>query len=198
MLDQKQLTALNLLLDGHTVKDVAVSVGINTTTLYRWINGDVTAGKFAVEFSETLKKLKKNMAEETNENLSQIRLRLSKRLREWVDKLRPPLSQDTLDHVIDIVKALKEPPQRVDITQIYNMQFQTPEDVVHEFKRLSALAGDGTFAPDRGSIQGTEARGSIKIPLPPERRGKPKKKNKGDSVLPESEAGSIPSESSED
>ena len=198
MLDKRQMKAIELLLEGHKVKEVAAVVGVLPMTLYHWIYGDPHTGKSCPEFSETYKKLKKSQSDETNENFSQIRLRLSKRVKEWVDKLKAPLGKDALEYSVDIIKALKEPPQRIDITQIYNMQFQTPEDIVHEFKRLNALAGDGTFAPSGRAVQGSRGVGSTKIPLPPEGRGKSKKKDQSDSVLPESETGSVSQEPSED
>lgn len=193
-LDNRQLEVLQLLNAGEmTYKQIAKRIGVAEHTIARWVSGDPTAGPSAVAFSEEVKKLKKKQEDETQANLKEVQLLISRRLAAWARKLNTGNpTQIQIENCMDVLKTVTPTvTNKIDITQIYN-GITNQEDMLNEFKRLRSLAGDGKGSSDRGAVSVPGSRQSDQVLDAPEGRGGLQKKAKGRKVSAQPQAGGVP------
>jgi len=190
-LNKKHQKALELLKTTDlTVVDIARQSGISETHLRELLVGSEHAGPVAAEFSTHYQKAKESTDKDSALATSLLRNLMLKRIAAWADlatKDPKKMTQVDVKHVIDILSVLKQHPT-YNIGSVSYSRGLSPEDMVNEFKRLSALAES---ALNRGRVPGPRE-GRPGVLPPPSRRGDKAQKSPETTSLPaEPEAGTL-------
>ena len=193
-LNKKHLKALELLKTTDLpVIEIAKQSGLSEYHLHDLITGSEKAGPVAAEFSAYYQKVIDNIDKETTLEAKNLKQLVVKRLGKWVEsatKVPQDMTQIARKQAIDILNALKQQPT-YNIGSVSYSRGLSPEDMVNEFKRLSALAES---ALDARAVRGTGSKGSRVLPASVGRRNKAKAGAEAPSLLSEPEAGALSQE----
>jgi len=190
-LNKKHLKALELLKTTDLpVIEIARQSGLSEFHLHDLIKGSEKAGPVAQEFSAYYQKVIDNIDKETTLEAKMLRALVVKRLARWVEvatKAPQDMTQIARKQAIDILNALKQQPT-YNIGSVSYSRGLSPEDMVNEFKRLSALAESSL---DARRIRSAGGGGPRILPAPAGRRNKAKEGEKTPSLRTEPEAGTL-------
>jgi len=191
-LNKKHLKALDLLKSTDLpIQEVAKQAGLNRQHLFDLIAGSEKAGPVAQEFSSVYKKVIEDMDKRIALKSKTLRERLIGILDRWTEANcnRANLSKDKRKTIVDAVKALTQGQPTYNIGSLSYSKGLSGEDIVNEFRRLSALAQS---ALDGGRVSSArEGRSGL---LPASSRGRDKAQEGAEANLlsAESETGAIP------
>ena len=190
-LNKKHLKALELLKTTDLpIVEVAKQSGMSEFHLHDLIKGRGKAGSVADEFSEHYQKITDELDKKTVTLTKELRYLVVSRLQEWVEsatKIPKDMNQIVRKQAIDILNALKQQPT-YNIGSVSYSRGLSPEDMVNEFKRLSALAESSLDA--RAVRSAGSGRPGV-LPASVGRRNKAEKSEKAHLLSAESEAGTL-------
>jgi len=190
-LNKKHLKALELLKTTDLpIIEVANQSGLSEFHLHDLIKGRGKAGSVADEFSEHYQKITDELDKKTVMVIKELRHLVVSRLQEWVEsatKVPQKMNQVVRKQAIDILNALKQQPT-YNIGSVSYSRGLSPEDMVNEFKRLSALAES---ALDARRVRGAGGGGPRILPAPARRRDKAQESSETPSLPAEPEAGTL-------
>ena len=191
-LNKKHLKALELLKTTDLpLTEIARQSGMSEFHLHDLIKGRGKAGAVAEEFSEHYRKIADELDRKTAIESRELRYMVIARLKEWAEsatKAPRKMSQEVRKQAIDILNALKQQPT-YNIGSVSYSRGLSPEEMVNEFKRLSALAES---ALDARRIRGAGDGGPRILPAPARRRDKAQAGAEAPSLPAEPEAGTLP------
>jgi len=190
-LNKSHLKALELLKTTDLpLIEVAKQSGMSEFHLHDLIKGRGKAGAVAEEFSEHYRKIADELDKKTAVESRELRYLVVSRLKEWAEsatKIPQKMTQEVRKQAIDILNALKQQPT-YNIGSVSYSRGLPPEEMVNEFKRLSALAES---ALDARRVRGVEGGGPRILPAPARRRDKAQASPKASSLSAESETGTL-------
>ena len=190
-LNKKHLKALDLLQKTDLpIQEVAKQAGLNRQHLFDLIAGSEKAGPVAQEFSAVYSKVVAEMDKRIALKSKTLRESLIGILSRWTEANcgGTNLSKDKLKTVVDAVKALSSGQPTYNIGSVSYSKGLSGEDIVNEFRRLSALARS---VLDGRRVSGL-GKGRAGLLSPSSRRGdKVQEGAQAPSLLPESEAGTL-------
>jgi AraC-like DNA-binding protein len=193
-LNKKHLKALDLLQTTDLpVQEVAKQAGLNRQHLFDLIAGSEKAGPVAQEFNAMYSKVIEDMDKRIALKSKTLKENLIGVLGKWVDVncTRANLSKDKRKTVVDAVRALTQGQPTYNIGSLSYSKGLSGEDIVNEFRRLSALAQS---ALDGRRVSGVGEAGSGLLPASPGRRNKNEEGAKAPSLSAEPETGTLSSE----
>lgn len=158
-LNEKHWEALRLMREGKlTHKQIAAHVGWSVNYFQDLVQGKVdkcgyTAELFQKEIKEIEKDLVKNIKYMTKENLSLALFEINRILKQLRDKKK--LSFDDQKIIASLTTVLSKTTPQVEIGSVSYQYTKglTPEELIHEFKRLKGIA-ESSF--DRKGISGSQ------------------------------------------
>jgi len=193
-LNKKHLKALDLLKTTDLpIIEIARQSGMSEFHLHDLIKGRGKAGSVAGEFSEHYQKITDELDKKTVIETKELRHLVVSRLREWVEsatKIPQKMNQIVRKQAIDILNALKQQPT-YNIGSVSYSRGLSPEDMVNEFRRLSALAESSL---DARAVRSAGSRGPRVLPAPTGRRNKAEKGEETHFLSAEPEAGALSQE----
>ena len=86
MLDNRHIEALNLLKSGLTQREVAEKIGVEYQTIRNWCSGDPALGTASVEFGELYKSYRKEVHDETRQDVEDTLKILANKFKVWASK----------------------------------------------------------------------------------------------------------------
>ena len=190
-LNKKHLKALELLKTTDLpITEVAKQSGMSEFHLHDLIKGRGKAGSVADEFSEHYQKVNDEFDKKTAMETKELKYLVVVRLKAWAEsaaKVPQRMSQEVRKQIIDILNALKQQPT-YNIGSVSYSRGLSPEDMVNEFKRLSALAESSL---DARAVRSAGSRGPGVLPASVGRRNKAEKSKKALTLSAEPEAGAL-------
>lgn len=169
-LNEKHLKALGLIEKGqHTLREISKEVGWKEDYLYELYEGDTSkAGSVASVFSAECRKIDKKRSQQLKDlaktNKSLAHKQILRILTDVEEKRR--MSENDRKIVISAMNAISKATPNVEIGNLsysYTKGY-TPEQLIHEFRRLKSLA-EG--ASDRRRVPKAFKRGSGSLPDAP-------------------------------
>lgn len=152
-LTPKHLKALSLIEEnsGLSVGEIAKASGFNASYLYKLMEADPDTGPIGQLFKTHLNKVYDNIGKRVKKNTKATQDVLIKKLKKWSEDL--PASKMNAEHVkkaCDILHALAKSTPKVEIGSLSITRHFSTEEIVNEYKRLTALARfalEGTGVP---------------------------------------------------
>ena len=193
-LNPKHLKALSLIEEntGLSTSEIAKACGFSTNYLHKLIEAHPDAGPVGQLFRTSLNRVYENISKRVKKNTKSTQDVLIKKLRKWSEAL--PADKMNAEHVkkaCDILHALAKSTPRVEIGSISITKHFSPQEIINEYKRLTALArftleGHGVSSPAEGGARELYRSLASGSTLSEEQEA---------SLLPaESEAGDVPQE----
>jgi len=190
-LKPKHLKALELLANNDmNFSEVAKQCGISRDHLGDLINGDPKAGPISEEFAGRYKKIVDEITKRTEVKAKALREIIIQKLTDWV-KILPSMQNASISDrrtMVDIINALSKNTSMYHIDQVTYSRGLTGEDLINEFRRLTALAG---AALDGGAVSSLIQRDAGLLSAPLGGGSEAEEDQETPPVYPESEAGTL-------
>jgi hypothetical protein len=177
---------------GLSTAEIAKACGFSTNYLHKLMEAHPDSGPVGQLFRTHLNKVYDNISKRVKKNTKSTQDVLIKKLRKWSEAL--PADKMNADHVkkaCDILNALAKSTPRVEIGSLSITRHFSTQEIINEYKRLTALARftlEGSGVP--GSAEG-RARELYRSLAP---GSNVSEESEADVLHSESEAGDVPQE----
>lgn len=189
-LEPKHFKALELIEENTlSIEEIAKSCKMSKNNLYDLIEGRETTGNTGVLFQVELEKVLKKIDRRIKTNSKKLRDTLHRKLEKWAFELPDKLEDSHIRRAVELLNSVHKALPHIEIGEIHYHKGLSQEDIVNEFKRLSAIA---RLTSDGITIQKSSQRGTREI-LESLGGGNQVPKEQEDTILPsDSETGGLP------
>ena len=142
-LQPKHLKALEMLANNDaSIASVAKDCGISRDHLYDLIAGEEKAGPVAAEFRDKLQTATGKIEERTSLKIKQLKESAITKMIDWVNSVKDGKSMSAMERrtMVEMLNSLNRSRATYNIGSLSYSKGMTGEDLLNEFRRLSALA----------------------------------------------------------
>jgi len=164
-LTKKHLRAIDLIMDGHAISEVAKQVGFALKVLYALKAGDTKmAGNVAILFRAELEGREEKGAQEIKNLIKSNQRDALEILQSWLlsHKNADVAKPETIKTIIKSIQALLSSGATTRIGEMHIHEGLTQEDLLDEFKRLKKVAKDAVAL--RRGVRSAETTGAELLP----------------------------------
>jgi hypothetical protein len=180
-LSPKHYKALELIAENTmSLKEIAKASGIPEDNLYDLCEGNPSTGNTGVLFQIELDKVLKQLDKKTRISSKKLRNTLHRKLEKWAFELPAQLEDSHVRRAVELLNSVHKAIPQIEIGEVHYHKGMDQEDIVNEFKRLSAIA---RLTSDGIAIQKSSPRGTREI-LESLGRGSEVPQEQEDTILP--------------
>ena len=190
-LNPKHLKALSLIGEntGLSTREIAKAVGFSTDHMRHLIEGHQSTGPVGQLFKTALNKTYDKISKRVKKNSKATQDTLIKKLRKWADDLPAyRMNESQVKKACDILHALSKATPKVEIGSISITKHMNSEELVNEFKRVTALA---RYALEGVRVSSTSKGGTGEVHRALAPRSRLSEESETPLLHPESETGEV-------